>query len=361
MLCDKHVMCGTCPYDKRCKYIHDRALASSHDFLMRRSKHENDCQNKETGANKDSFFWPNIPKSHSNCGGCYDVSPSCDHKYYFRHRAVFSIWRHFRQFCVNHNAGAGGGINGSGGAGAIMWDDSTMTINQYTCANRLSVFVALSNGVSPQDLTPCQQPTTQAGALMPTTALEQVLIGAEEAAPPVPVSIPEQVNSSSRRSTSSSSSRCGSPSAADDGVEVVDVSMTAPNSASPSRRSESDLSDASDDSCHSASTYTYPWEQPQSLDDMLSPLAHGQQQQWNQAGKVPPAASAAGTGGTSAAAAALPTPPACWLDSPTAAREPSCCPLHHPQKQVHSFPTHLSQPSLQHSSSVHAARQSWVL
>lgn len=140
MLCDKHVMCGSCPYEGRCKYIHDRAVASSHEVLMRRCRHEKETGVKETAATKDSFYWPNVPKAHG-CSGPprYDVSACCDHKFYLRHRAIYSMWKHFRQFCVN---------NSGRGEEAFMYDDSMSTINPHTGSNRLSVFVSLSNGIS---------------------------------------------------------------------------------------------------------------------------------------------------------------------------------------------------------------------
>ena len=68
MLCDKHVMCGTCPYEGRCKYIHDEDLSYKiGDFLTRQCKCENNNSTKDN-SNKDSFYWPHYLVSGNFAG-----------------------------------------------------------------------------------------------------------------------------------------------------------------------------------------------------------------------------------------------------------------------------------------------------
>lgn len=136
MLCEKHVTTGLCPYEGKCKYIHDRDVAVPRG-VCKPCKHEKD-RNKGEDA-KDSFYWPNSPALSHNPYE-YDVLPVCEPKFFLRHRAVYSMWKHFKWFCL---------INKSSVVTKVLpVNDPNVSTNTFTSTKRLDVFVTLSQGRS---------------------------------------------------------------------------------------------------------------------------------------------------------------------------------------------------------------------
>jgi hypothetical protein len=166
LLCEKHVTCGSCPYEGKCKYIHDKEVASSCKFVNRPCKQDKDNGKFEA---RDSFFWPNSLSGGPN--NEYLLSPSCEPKFYYRHRAVYSMWNHFKYFC-SHTASQSGGDS--------VLDDPTNTINPFTATKRLDIFMTMSAGKSPLEsvspsptLNPRSIPIHAPDSSMPVSSEEQ--------------------------------------------------------------------------------------------------------------------------------------------------------------------------------------------
>lgn len=143
LLCEKHVTCGSCPYEAKCKYVHDRDIASHCRFVNKPVKSEKD-RSKSVEV-RDSFFWPNSQGETAGDRNEYTLLPDCEPKFYLRHRAVYSMWNHFRMFCADSNARAKGVSLPYENDPANDW---TNAMNTFTSTRRLDVFRTLSSGQS---------------------------------------------------------------------------------------------------------------------------------------------------------------------------------------------------------------------
>lgn len=139
LLCEKHVTCGSCPYEGKCKYIHDRGVASVCKFVNRPCKPDKDNSKFEA---RDSFFWPNSLPIQGSSSDEYVLSAMCDPKFYLRHRAVFSMWNHFKHFCADGNTNT---------VSPSAVNDPSNPINTFTSTKRLDIFMTLSAGKFPRE------------------------------------------------------------------------------------------------------------------------------------------------------------------------------------------------------------------
>ena len=125
--CKTYIMCGTCPYSDKCKYIHDFRIKNIDDKTIRYYNKKKNINNHNYNHNLviDALFWP---YDTSNNGKYYDISKSLidNNKEYIR---IYSIWNNFIDVCKNKNYYS------------EKIDDK---VNKYTNKPRLPVFIKLS-------------------------------------------------------------------------------------------------------------------------------------------------------------------------------------------------------------------------
>jgi len=89
--CHTFVMCGTCPYLERCKYIHDPRIKynKTHIFIKKRNNPTN---------YSDIWFWP-YDTSNDISGIKYYNIPKTSKEY----DDIYTIWNNFIDVCNDKN------------------------------------------------------------------------------------------------------------------------------------------------------------------------------------------------------------------------------------------------------------------
>ena len=128
--CKIFIMCGTCPYSKRCKYIHDPRLKYKYTQNIQ-IKYKKKSTLIKKNKISDIFYWPydtvsNITVKNINGIKYYNIKKPLENSY-SKHIELYSIWNNFIDICdnkVNHTR--------------------DHKINIYTNKSRLPIFLNIS-------------------------------------------------------------------------------------------------------------------------------------------------------------------------------------------------------------------------
>eukprot|EP00602_Paraphysomonas_sp_CaronLab_P009589 CAMPEP_0185019194 /NCGR_PEP_ID=MMETSP1103-20130426/1820_1 /TAXON_ID=36769 /ORGANISM="Paraphysomonas bandaiensis, Strain Caron Lab Isolate" /LENGTH=430 /DNA_ID=CAMNT_0027549381 /DNA_START=65 /DNA_END=1357 /DNA_ORIENTATION=- len=153
--CKTFISVGCCPYRDRCVYIHDPRLMHPSAKSKTRKK------NKEERDSQDSFYWPTVSRvSHHKGTPCNTYSvplACCPNGGYSDAEAMYSMWNHFVDFCIDvaakvrkRHSKSSGGQKGKSRDTAFTeqptaYDDPLSVINKHTGKARLPVFVTLAS------------------------------------------------------------------------------------------------------------------------------------------------------------------------------------------------------------------------
>ena len=126
--CQNFVISGGCPYHERCTFVHDWRLSSNR--LVYRTSVPISKKNEP----KDTFFWPDVVSENNEYNiPHYFVSQQSDH----HNLGIFSLWAHFTDFISQSR---------QSDPSRVYQTKLIGPTNSFTKANRLPVFVLLSEG-----------------------------------------------------------------------------------------------------------------------------------------------------------------------------------------------------------------------
>ncbi len=136
--CQNFIMCGSCPYVKRCRYIHDPRIQDP--LIHNLQKQDTITQNLPSKYKKnsrtfikknhnlvDALYWPYDIIINRNNIKCYTIKkPSINSDK--KHIELYSIWNNFIDVCYTKNDS----------------NEKINTINKYTNKSRLRIFLNMS-------------------------------------------------------------------------------------------------------------------------------------------------------------------------------------------------------------------------